>query len=80
MSKYTLSINGNSRTIDVADVTPLLWLWRANLGLVGTKFGCGIGACGACTVHLDGVPTRFCTTPVSALGGHIRGDTRPGHQ
>jgi len=68
MSKYTLDVNGESRTVDVAENTPLLWVLRDTLGLVGTKFGCGIGACGACTVHLDGVPTRSCTTPVSTLG------------
>ena len=68
MSKYTLNINGGLRTIDVAEDTPLLWVLRDTLGLVGTKFGCGIGACGACTVHLDGVPTRSCTTAVSTLG------------
>jgi len=68
MSKYTLNINGELRTVDIAEDTPLLWVLRDTLGLVGTKFGCGIGACGACTVHLDGVPTRSCTTPVSTLG------------
>ena len=68
MSKYTLTINGRKRSVDVAHDTPLLWVLRDTLGLVGTKYGCGIGACGACTVHLDGVPTRSCTTPVSAIG------------
>ena len=68
MSKYTLNINGRKRTVDVAPDTPLLWALRDSLGLVGTKYGCGIGACGACTVHLDGVPTRSCTTPVAAVG------------
>jgi isoquinoline 1-oxidoreductase alpha subunit len=65
MSKYTLHINGETRTVDVASDTPLLWVLRDNLNLVGTKFGCGIGQCGACTVHLDGVPSRACQTPVS---------------
>ena len=65
MSKYTLHINGETHTIDVASDTPLLWVLRDNLNLVGTKFGCGIGQCGACTVHLDGVPSRACLTPVS---------------
>jgi len=65
MSKYTLHVNGQSRTVDVAADTPLLWVLRDNLELVGTKFGCGIGQCGACTVHLDGVPSRACQTPVS---------------
>ena len=68
MSKYTLNINGRSHTVDVAQDTPLLWVLRDTLGLVGTKFGCGIGACGSCTVHLNGVPALSCTTPVSAVG------------
>jgi isoquinoline 1-oxidoreductase subunit alpha len=68
MSQYKLSINGRSRTVDVAEDTPLLWVLRDTVGLVGTKFGCGVGACGACTVHLDGVPTRSCVTSVSAVG------------
>ncbi len=65
MSKFTLQVNGQSRTVDVAPDTPLLWVLRDHLDLVGTKFGCGIGQCGACTVHLDGVPARSCLTPVS---------------
>jgi aerobic-type carbon monoxide dehydrogenase small subunit (CoxS/CutS family) len=65
MSKFNLHINGQSHTVDVADDTPLLWVLRDHLDLVGTKFGCGIGQCGACTVHLDGVATRACLTPVS---------------
>lgn len=65
MSKYTLHINGETHTVDVAPDTPLLWALRDNLQMVGTKFGCGIGQCGACTVHLDGVPSRACLTPVS---------------
>ena len=69
MSKYTLQVNGQSRTVDVATDTPLLWVLRDHLDLVGTKFGCGIGQCGACTVHLDGVPTRSCLTPVSTATG-----------
>ncbi len=68
MSKYTLNINNESRTVEVAADTPLLWVLRDTLGLVGTKFGCGIGQCGACTVHLNGVPTRACMTPVSTVG------------
>jgi isoquinoline 1-oxidoreductase alpha subunit len=55
--------------VDVANDTPLLWVLRDHLDLVGTKFGCGIGQCGACTVHLDGVPTRACLTPVSTATG-----------
>lgn len=68
MSKYTLNVNGQSRTVDVASDTPLLWVLRDNLELVGTKFGCGVGKCGACTVHLNGVPTRSCMTSVSTVG------------
>ena len=67
MSKYSLSINGHSRAVDVAPDTPLLWVLRDSLELVGTKFGCGAGHCGACTVHLNGVPTRACMTPVSTV-------------
>lgn len=66
--KYTLNINGQSRTVDVAPDTPMLWVLRDNLDLVGTKFGCGIGQCGACTIHLNGVPARACMTPVSTVG------------
>jgi isoquinoline 1-oxidoreductase alpha subunit len=66
MSKFTLQVNGTSRQVDVAPGTPLLWVLRDHLDLVGTKFGCGIGQCGACTVHLDGQPARGCLTPVSA--------------
>ncbi len=65
----TLSINGQSRTVDVDPTTPLLWVIRDNVGLTGTKFGCGIAQCGACTVHLDGAPIRSCVTPVQAAIG-----------
>ncbi|MDT8406751.1 MAG: (2Fe-2S)-binding protein [Methylococcales bacterium] len=68
MPEFTLSINGLSQTVAAEPDTPLLWVLRDNLQLVGTKFGCGIGQCGACTVHLDGIPTRACITPVSAVG------------
>ncbi|MEC4747266.1 (2Fe-2S)-binding protein [Methylomicrobium sp. Wu6] len=68
MSQYTLNVNNVPKTVDVADDTPLLWVLRDHLHLVGTKFGCGIGQCGACTVHLDGVPTRACQIPVSSVG------------
>ena len=68
MSQYTLNVNGQSRTVDVAPETPLLWVLRDSLDLVGTKFGCGIGMCGACTIHLNGNPVRGCQTPVSAVG------------
>jgi isoquinoline 1-oxidoreductase alpha subunit len=64
-----LTINGESRTLDVPDDMPLLWALRNELGMVGTKFGCGIGACGACTVHVDGVATRSCSAPVGRLAG-----------
>lgn len=64
-----LTINGKSHSLDVAPDTPLLWALRDVIGLTGTKFGCGIAACGACTVHVDGQPTRSCVTPVSAVTG-----------
>jgi isoquinoline 1-oxidoreductase alpha subunit len=65
-----LHVNGKDRQIDdVADDTPLLWVLRDELNLVGTKFGCGIAQCGACTVHLDGQPVRSCQIPVSAVSG-----------
>jgi isoquinoline 1-oxidoreductase subunit alpha len=65
----TITINGKSRQIDLPADTPLLWALRDYLGLTGTKFGCGMALCGACTVHLDGDPTRSCVTPVSAAVG-----------
>ncbi len=65
----SLSINGKTRQVDVAPDTPLLWVLRDSLQLTGTKFGCGIAQCGACTVHLDGQPVRSCSTPVSAAAG-----------
>lgn len=64
-----LTINGKTHTVDVPGDMPLLWVLRDVIGLTGTKFGCGIAACGACTVHIDGRPTRSCGTPVSALAG-----------
>src|SRR4051794_28078037 len=67
-SKYTLRVNGQSRSVDVTPDTPMLWVLRDALGLVGTKYGCGIGECGACTIHVDGTPKRACQTPVSAVG------------
>ncbi len=63
-----LNINGKAYQIPVEDDTPLLWVLREQLGLTGTKYGCGIAACGACTVHIDGVPTRSCVRPVSTVG------------
>ena len=69
----TLVVNGAPATVGVDADTPLLWVLRQTLGLPGTKFGCGIAACGACTVHLDGVPVPACVTPVSAaVGTEIR--------
>lgn len=65
----TLSINGESRALDVDPSTPLLWVIRDYAGLTGTKFGCGIAQCGACTVHVDGKPVRSCVTPASAAVG-----------
>ena len=65
---YTIKVNGKSRTVDVDPDTPLLWVLRDTLDMKGTKFGCGIAQCGACTVHIDGRPTRSCITPVSGVG------------
>src|SRR5512144_4751 len=65
----TLTINGQSRSADVEPDTPLLWTLRDALGLTGTKFGCGVGLCGSCTVHVDGQATRSCILPVSAVQG-----------
>jgi isoquinoline 1-oxidoreductase subunit alpha len=69
MIPITLTVNGRRRTVDVAADTPLLWVLRDTLGLTGTKFGCGAAQCGACTVHVGGVPVRSCTFPVSAVTG-----------
>ncbi len=63
----TLNVNGRAVSVDVAPDTPLLWVLRDHVGLTGTKYGCGIAACGACTVHLDGQPMRSCVLPVSAV-------------
>ena len=68
MALYNLQINGRSYRADVDPDTPLLWVLRDNLGLVGTKYGCGIAQCGACTVHLNGEAVRACVLPVSAVG------------
>ncbi|MFN6375293.1 MAG: (2Fe-2S)-binding protein [Chitinophagia bacterium] len=68
MPVYTINVNGKPQKVDVAADTPLLWVLRDNLRLVGTKFGCGIGSCGACTIHLNGAATRACLTPISSVG------------
>jgi isoquinoline 1-oxidoreductase alpha subunit len=65
----TLEVNGQSKTVDVDPATPLLWVLRDTLNLTGTKYGCGIAACGACTVHIDGQVQRSCVYPVSAAAG-----------
>ena len=69
MPVYTLSVNDQTLSVDVDADTPLLWVLRDNLNLVGTKFGCGVAQCGACTVHIDGVATRSCVMPVVAVAG-----------
>ena len=68
MAKFTLTVNGEARTINVDPATPLLWVLREHLDLPGTKYGCGIAQCGACTIHLDGVAMRSCILPVSQVG------------
>ena len=68
MATFNLTVNGRRHQVDVAPDTPILWVLRDGLNLVGTKFGCGIAQCGACTIHLDGVAVRSCTLPVSAVG------------
>jgi len=65
----SLTVNGRAATLDVDPETPLLWVLRENLGLTGSKFGCGIGSCGACTVHLEGQPVRSCSVPVRVANG-----------
>ena len=69
MPNYNLNVNGQTMSVNVDDDTPLLWVLRDELNLVGTKFGCGIAQCGACTVHIDGQATRSCQLRVSALDG-----------
>ncbi len=66
---FAIRVNGNTRSVDVDDDTPLLWVLRDVLGMTGTKFGCGLGLCGACTIHLDGQAVRSCITPISAAAG-----------
>lgn len=69
MSVITLRVNGNAQTVDVDPSTPLLWVLRDHLGLTGTKFGCGVAQCGACTVHLNGQAARSCVLPVEDVAG-----------
>jgi isoquinoline 1-oxidoreductase alpha subunit len=66
---YTISVNSVARTVDVDEDTPTLWVLRDVLGMTGTKFGCGLGLCGACTIHVDGKPVRSCITPIAAVAG-----------
>src|SRR5712672_1313948 len=66
---FTIKVNGTRHTVDVDGDTPLLWVLRDVLGMTGTKFGCGAALCGACTVHIDGAPTRSCITPLSSVAG-----------
>jgi isoquinoline 1-oxidoreductase alpha subunit len=68
-NKISFRVNGETQRLDIDPATPLLWVVRENLGLTGTKFGCGIAQCGACTVHLNGRPIRACVTPVSVADG-----------
>ena len=68
MAKYSLKINGKALQVDVDSSTPMLWVLRDHLNMPGTKYGCGIAQCGACTVHLDGTAIRSCSLPVSAVG------------
>lgn len=82
MAHFVLQVNGQERAIDAEPVMPLLWALRDLLNMTGTKYGCGIGACGACTVHLDGQAVRSCQTPVNAVGNRkvttIEGLSRDG--
>lgn len=68
MAQFDINVNGETRRVDVAPDTPMLWVLRDHLNLVGTKFGCGVAQCGACTVHLGGIAIRSCSLPVSAIG------------
>ena len=66
---HAITVNGIARTVDVDEDTPTLWVLRDVLGMTGTKFGCGLALCGACTIHLDGKPVRSCITPIAAAAG-----------
>jgi isoquinoline 1-oxidoreductase subunit alpha len=66
---YAIKVNGTTHSVDVDGDTPLLWVLRDVLGMTGTKFGCGMALCGACTVHIDGVATRSCVTTIDSVGG-----------
>lgn len=68
MPNYSLSINGQAHEVEVAEDAPVLWVLRDHIKLLGTKYGCGIGQCGACTIHLDGLAMRSCSVPISAVG------------
>jgi len=68
MAKFQLKVNGKTLNVDVDPTTPVLWVLRDHLDLVGTKYGCGVGSCGACTIHLEGVALKSCQLPVSAVG------------
>ena len=65
---FAIKVNGKTHSVDVDDATPLLWVLRDVLGMTGTKFGCGMALCGACTVHVNGEPTRSCITPIDSMG------------
>jgi isoquinoline 1-oxidoreductase alpha subunit len=65
---YTINVNGTPHTVEIDGDTPLLWVLRDTLDMKGSKFGCGMGLCGACTVHINGTPTRSCITPISTVG------------
>ena len=69
MARFSFILNGAAVSVDVHPSTPLLWVLRDHLNMTGTKFGCGMALCGACTVHVDGQPTRSCTTPASSVAG-----------
>ena len=70
MAVFNLNVNGEQRQVDVDPTTPILWVLRDHLNLVGTKYGCGVSQCGSCTIHINGVATRSCQLPVSAVGNN----------